>query len=162
MCLPGEHIIARKWEFLPYYPQNNHPFQSPPRRAWTATRDPPSEFTWNIIWFFYRQIKTNRTIASYRYYCLCNLNRSLRLLSLLVFTVTAFEISLLQGPERQYERSEKVQVSKITQGLDSNTQNLQLNDSFVSLALLRSLRSTKNSEPFSKFYFATWVIIFQF
>ena len=61
--------------------------------------------------FFYQQIKTNRTIASYRrYHCLCDLNRSLRLPSPLVFTVTAFEISLFQGPESQYQSFENVQV----------------------------------------------------
>ena len=41
------------------------------------------------------------------------------LLSLLVLTVTAFEIGLFQGPERQYESLEKVQVSKIFWGADS-------------------------------------------
>ena len=143
-------------------PPKQPSFPKPLTAGMNRHQRPPSEFTQNIIWFFYRQIKTNRKIACYRYYCWCKLNRSLRLLSLLVFTVTAFEISLFQGPERQYERSEKVQVTKITQGLDSNTQNPQLNDSFVSLALLRSLHSTKNSEPFSKSYFAPWVIIFQF
>ena len=62
-----------------------------------------------------------------------SLNRSLHLLSPLVFTVTAFEISLFQGPERQYQSSEKVQVSKIFQALAPHPQNPQLNDSLASL-----------------------------
>ena len=55
---------------------------------------------------------TNRNIASYSgYYCLCSLNRSLRLLSPLGFTVTAFEISLFQVPEKQYQSFDKVTVN---------------------------------------------------
>lgn len=60
----------------------------------------------------------NGTIASYRgYNCLCRLNRSLLLLSPLVFTVTTLEISLFQALERQYQSFDKVQVSKTLQGL---------------------------------------------
>ena len=66
----------------------------------------------------------NRAIAFYRRdSCLCRLNRSLRLPSPLVFTVTGFEISLFQAPERQYQSFEKVQVSKIFQGLTTHAQN---------------------------------------
>ena len=100
-----------------------------------------------------KHIKTIITIALIED---INLNYSLRLLSLLVSTVKAFEISLFQGPERQYQRFEKVQVSKIIQRLDPNLQNPQLNLSFVSLVPLRSLRSSKNSEPFSNFYFSPY------
>ena len=87
----------------------------------------------------------NRTIAFYRKYYL---NRSLRLLSLLVFIVTAFEISLFQVPERLYQSFEKVQVSKIFQGLASNPQNLQLNDSLVSLVCLGRFAQRKTVSRF--------------
>ena len=105
--------------------------------------DPPSEFRYSVIGFFYQEIKANRTIASYRkYYCLCSLDRSLRVLPPLVFTVTAFEISLFQGPESQYQSFEKAQVSIIFQGLTRHPQKPQLNDSLALLVRIRSLRST--------------------
>ena len=98
----------------------------------------------------------NRTIASYRrYYSLYSLTGSLCFLSPLVFTGTAYEISLFQVLERQYQRFWKVQVRKIFQGLDPNPHNFRLNDSLVSLVRLRSLPSTKSSEPFSSSYFAS-------
>ena len=76
----------------------------------------------------------NSTIASYRRCnCLCRLNRSLRLPSPLVFTVTAFEISLFQALERQYQRFQKVQVSKIFQGLAVQPQTPELNDCLASI-----------------------------
>ena len=52
------------------------------------------------------------------------------LLYSLVFTITAFKISLLQVPGRQYPNVEKVQVCKIIQGL--HPQSTQLNDSLIS------------------------------
>ena len=72
------------------------------------------------------------------------------LLSLLVLTVTAFEIGLFQGPERQYESLEKVQVSKIFWGLTPHPQNPQLNDSLASLVRF---------QPLSSLYFTPWNII---
>ena len=57
-----------------------------------------------------------------------SLNRSLHLLSPLVFTVTAFEISLFHRPAKQYQSFEKVQVSKVFQGLVSHPQISQLNN----------------------------------
>ena len=108
----------------------------------------------SIIWFFYGQIKTNRTIASSRKcYCLCSLNLSLRLQSPLVFTATAFEISLFKGSERQYRSFWKIQLRKTLQGLASHHQNPQLNYSLALLFRLRSLRS-RNRKPFSNSHFA--------
>ena len=124
-------------KFSSHYPQNNS-FHKPPLQAWSVTMDPPSEFRYSVIGFFYQEIKANRTIASYRkYYCLCSLDRSLRVLPPLVFTVTAFEISLFQGPERQYQSFEKAQVSIIFQGLTCHPQKPQLNDSLASLVRIR-------------------------
>ena len=71
----------------------------------------------------------NRTFASYRrYYCSRSLNRSLQLLSLLVFTVTTFEIGLFQAPERQYTSFEAAQVRKIFEGLALHPKIPHLND----------------------------------
>ena len=154
MRLPGEHTRNGK-QFSPHYPQNTPPSQNL-YCGHAASSDTPVYFIsvrikYNLI--LLSKNKDNRTIASYRrYYCLYSLNCSLRLLSPLVFTVAAFEISLFQGPEKQYQRFEKVQVSKIFQGLALHPQNPQLNDSL--LVSLRSLRSTKNSELFSNSYFA--------
>ena len=72
------------------------------------------------------------------------------LLSLLVLTVTTFEIGLFQGPERQYESLEKVQVSKIFWGLTPHPQNPQLNYSLASLVRF---------QPLSNLYCAPWNII---
>ena len=76
-----------------------------PLWTYSATRYPPSEVKWNVIWFFFRQIKTNRTIVSYRrYYCLCNLNRNLRLLSPLAFTVTVFFFSSFSDTKKEISK----------------------------------------------------------
>ena len=93
-------------------------FPKPPLRIYSATTDTPCDFKKNILILSYK-IKTNRTITSYRRcYCLCSLsNCSVDLLSPLVLTVTALEISLFQVPEKQYSSFEKVQVSKIFQGM---------------------------------------------
>lgn len=115
---------------------------------------PPSDFRQNIIRFFYRQITSKRAITSYRrYYCLFSFNRSLRLLSPLVFPVIAFKISLSQGSKRQYQSFKKIQVSKTFEELAPQSQNRQLNDSLALLVCLRWLRFVKNSERFSNPYF---------
>ena len=58
-----------------------------PLWGYSATRSPTSKFRKSMIWFFYPQIKANRTIVCYRkYYCLCSLNCSWRLLSPLVLS----------------------------------------------------------------------------
>ena len=148
MRLPDKNNYSSEMgnNFHPATPKTPPTSQNPPLRACSATRDSSSEF--------------RLTIASYRRYCcLCSLNRSLRLLSPLVFIVTAFGISLFQGPERQYQSLEKVPVSKIFQGMAPHPQNSKLNDSLAWLVRLRPLRSTKNSEPFSNSYFAPCNII---
>ena len=158
MHLPGEYIIAQKWEFF-FCPTT--PTTPPTTGMQCHQRHPPSlpfpprsDVRQNIIRIFYRQIKTNRAITSYRrHYCLCSRNRSLCLLSLLVFTAIAFKISLSQGPERQYQSFEKVQVCKTFQELAPHSQNRQLNDSLSPHFRLRWLRSAKNSERFSDSYF---------
>ena len=98
--------------------------------------------------------KTNRTMASYRRFY-----RSFHLLSPLVFTDTAFEISLFQAPERQYSSFKKIQFSKIFQELALHPQTPQLNYSLAALFRLRPLRFPKNSELFFKFLFRTLPII---
>ena len=142
--------------FLPHYPHNtpHYGHAVPPETPPFPSLPPRSDFRQNIIRIFYRQIKTNRAITSYRrHYCLCSRNRSLCLLSLLVFTAIAFKISLSQGPERQYQSFEKVQVCKTFQELAPHSQNRQLNDSLSPHFRLRWLRSAKNSERFSDSYF---------
>ena len=112
-------------------------------------------------WFLYRLIKTNRTIASYRrYYCLSSLNRNLRLLSSLVFTFTTFEVGLFQGPERQCQSFEKVQVRKIFQGLTPHPQNLQLNVASLheeQRAVFKSLFRTLLNHTVNQAIFLVWV-----
>lgn len=58
----------------------------------------------------------------------------------------AFEISLLQEPERQYQSFEKVQARKVFQGRAFHSQNAQLNDSFASF--VRSVLSAKKANRF--------------
>ena len=70
-----------------------------------------------------------------RCYCLCSLsNCSVDLLSPLVFTVTALEISLFQVPKEWLY-----------------TPSPQLNDSLTSLVRLRSLCFTKTAKRFQNF-----------
>lgn len=67
-----------------------------------------------MIWFFYRQIKTNRKNPVLEKILLICLNSNLPLS--LVFT-----ISLFQAEERQYPSVEKVQICKIFQELPNWT-----------------------------------------
>ena len=97
---------------------------------------------------------TNRTIASYRkFYC------SFHLLSPLVFTVTALEISPFQAPERQYSSFKKIQVSKIFQelALHPQTHTTKLLTCFACMFKVTSLHE-KHRTVF-KFLFRTLPII---
>ena len=65
--------------------------------------------------FIDKQRRTEQNTSSGRYYCWFIPNSSL--LSLLVFTIPIFEVSIFKATERQYPRVEKDQVCKIFQRL---------------------------------------------
>ena len=103
--------------------------------------------TWHQIKYdliLLSNIKTNKTIPSYRRYY-----HSLHLLSPLVLTVTILEISRFQAPEKHHAYLRRF---RIFQGLVLHLWNPQLNDSLTSFVRLRSLRFSKNSEPFSNYH----------
>lgn len=114
------------------YPPKLSLFPKTPNWRHTSSPESLNLSSESMIRFFHRKIKTNTAIKSYAWFCcMCSLSCSLHLLSPLVFTATTFEISFFKAPERQYPTFEKVRV--------------------------RSFRSTKNSKPFLKFFFAPCV-----
>ena len=106
---------------------------------------PPTwhQIKYNLI--LLSKIKTNRIIASYRRYY-----RSFHLLLPLVLTVTTLKISRFQAPETH---DPSLGRFKIFQELVLRLQNPQLNDLLASLVRLRSIRFSKNNEPFSNSHF---------
>ena len=84
----------------------------------------------------------NRTIASHRRYCcFCSLNLSLRLLSPLVFTVTALEISLFKHQNNSIKAFRKFKLAKFSRGWLFRPPPPQLNN-----PLARSFKVTSLNE----------------